>query len=146
MKLAIFAIVMCILAGAEALGDPYSVKNMTEMSTDTYEVFENLMDFGSLEKSVEHPLIPDSLRIQKKMEQSNETHTTTQTQTQTKKKNVYRLNFLGVIFSLIFMPFILMLSLFGYLVALCVFCIHEFTILFFVAVFVFLMILFWIME
>jgi len=144
MKLAIFAIVMCILSGAEALVDPYSVKNMTEMSTDTYEVFENLMDFGSLEKSVEHPQIPDSLRIQKKMEHSNETQANTQTKT--KKKNVYRLNFLGVIFSLIFMPFILMLSLFGYLVALCVFCIHEFTILFFVAVFGFLMILFWIME
>jgi hypothetical protein len=144
MKLAIFAIVMCILSGAEALVDPYSVKNMTEMSIDAYEVFENLMDFGELEKSVEHPLIPESLQIQKKMEQSNETQTNTQTQT--KKKNVYRLNFLGVIFSLIFMPFILMLSLFGYLVALCVFCIHEFTILFFVAVFVFLMILFWKME
>jgi hypothetical protein len=144
MKLAIFAIVMCILTGAEALVDPYSVKNMTEMSNETYEVFENLMDFAALEKSVEHPQIPDSLRIQKKMEQSNETQTNTQTQT--KKKNVYRLNFLGVIFSLIFMPFILMITLFGYLVALCVFCIHEFTILFFVAVFVFLMILFWIME
>ena len=146
MKLATFTIVMCILAGAEALGGPYSVKNVTEMSNETYGVFENLMDFGELEKSVEHPLIPESLRIQKETEKEKEKETELPKATQEPKKKKFRVNILGVIMMLLFMPFMTMLTLFSYLVALCVFCIHEFTILFFVVVFVFLMILFWKMD
>ncbi len=143
MKLAFFAIVFLVLAAGEALGDPYLEKNITETTNQTYVVFEQTMDFGLLEKSVEHPLIPESIQIQKEKEKKMEQHNTTQ---EPKKKKVYHLNFLGVIMMLIFMPFMLMITLFGYLVALCVFCIHEFMFLFFGCVFVFLMILFWKLE
>jgi hypothetical protein len=130
---ATFAILFLSLSGADALGDPYLGKNITVVMNESHVIFETLLDFEILEEKVKHPLILDYTKVQGE----NETQ-----KPATKKKNVYRLNFLGVIFSLIFMPFILMLSLFGYLVALCIFCIHEFAILFFTGIFVFLMILF----
>ncbi len=164
MKLAtvtFFAILFLSLSGAEALVDPYMGKNLTGETNESLAVFETLLNFNMelLEETMKHPLIPDSIQVQQVHpepenhddKKENETQTTNQTETQkpgNKKKKGGQINLFSVILSLIFSPFILMLSFlsFSYLVALCVFCIHNYTILFFCAVFIFLMILFWIME
>lgn len=149
----IFTILFVTLSGAEALVDPYSVKNVTYETNESLAIFETLLNFDILVETLQHPLIPDSIQVQQVHPENlddkkeNETHTQ---KPETKKTKVYRVTFLGVIFSLIlsliFMPFMCMMYLFCYLVSMCIFCIHQVYFLFFTGVFVFLMILFWKME
>ncbi len=151
MKFAIFAILFLSLSGVEALEDPYLGNNITVETNESLAIFETLFNFNLdiLEETLKHPLIPDSIQIQpEKLDDKKENVTQTETQKPENKKKGVRINLFGVILSLIFAPFVMMLSLFSfsYLVALCVFCIHNYTILFFCSVFLFLMILFWNME
>jgi uncharacterized protein YqhQ len=100
---------------------------------------------------VKHPLILDYTKVQQAQPENLDDKKEKDTpKPETKKKKAYRVTFLGVIFtlilSLIFMPFMLMMYLFCYLVSMCIFCIHQVYFLFFTGVFVFLMILFWKME
>ena len=148
-----FSILFLTLSGAEALGDPYLGKNVTVETNESLTIFETLLNFDIFEETVKHPLILDYTKVQQaqteNLDDKKETNTPTQTP-ETKKTKVYRVTFLGVILSLIltliFMPFMLMMYLFCYLVSMCIFCIHQVYFLFFTGVFVFLMILFWKME
>ena len=152
----IFTILFLVLSGADALVDPYMGKNVTGITHESAAITDSLFNFYIFEEIVQHPLIPDSMQVRNyqherpenlndknddKNENENHIHVP-----KIKKKKGYSINFLGVIFSLIFMPFMLMIALFGYLVALCVVCIHELTILFFAGVFILFMLLFKRME
>ncbi len=94
---------------------------------------------------MKHPLIIDSMQVKKAQNENLDDKKENESLNfEIKNKKIYHVNFLDMIITLFLSPFVMMISLYSlsYLVALCVFCIQQYTILFFGGVFVFLMLLF----